>query len=73
MATYHFRRGLLAVQYVGMSEGEVAEALEMRKEGYEGGMPLGAKVDFDEAWRRWEAGERALLPQLKSEPFLWGS
>jgi hypothetical protein len=72
MATYQFRRGLFAVQYAGMSEGEVAEALEIRKIGHEGGMPVGAKVDFDEAWRRWEAGERAFLPQLKSEPFFVG-
>lgn len=66
---YHMSRGLFAVQYADMSDAEIAEALRVRVlDGYEGGMPPGAKITLAEAAQRWEAGETAYLPALESEP-----
>ena len=60
-AIYFWRRALFKVQYDGMSEAEVLEALRVRAAGHEGGMPKGAKISAAEAVRRWLAGERAYM------------
>jgi len=65
-----FCRGLFRVQYAGMSEEAIELALRDRAEnGYVGGMPPGATITAEEAVSRWEAGERAYLLTLESEPF----
>ena len=61
MLVYLWRRGVFAVQYLGMSDEAVLEAMRARAHGYAGGMPAGALISSNEAWRRWWAGERGYL------------
>lgn len=56
-----WRRGLFEVQYAGMTEEAIVAALRARKDGYQGGMPVGAVLSSGEAWARWWAGERAYV------------
>lgn len=65
---YMWRRSLFEVQYLGMSTEARAEAMALRREGYAGGMPDGAALTCDEAFRRWLAGERAYAFELRTEP-----
>ena len=71
-AAYMFHRGLFAVQYDGMSKKAIEMAVEARgaADGFEGGMPPGAKIDASEALLRWNAGNKSYLSQLKDEPLL---
>ena len=67
---YHMARGLFKVQYAGMSQSAIENALKDRAEnGYAGGMPPGATISLEEAQRRREAGEVAFLEVLENEPF----
>jgi hypothetical protein len=68
MFVYQFMRGAFAVQYAGMTDAEIEKALEERKSGFEGGMPLGAKLQPADAIRRWLDGERAYQPTVRTEP-----
>ena len=58
MLLMQWRRGLFEVQYAGMSEEAIVAALRLRKGGYAGGMPPGAKISATDAFARWKAGER---------------
>jgi hypothetical protein len=60
---YLWWRGLFAVQYAGMDAREVATAVRARGEGYDGGMPRGAKIGAEEAFARWWEGERAYVDE----------
>ena len=69
---YMWRRGLFEVQYTGMTTEARAEMMAARRDGFEGGMPEGAQISCNEAFRRWVGGERAYAPKLKTEPlFVW--
>ena len=70
IATYQWSRALFKVQYEGMSDAAIEEAVAARKEGYEGGMPPGACISEEEAVRRFLEGDQAYLPALKKEPLL---
>ena len=61
LKTYFWRRGLYKVQYAGMTDEAIAEALAQRKMGYLGGMPPGAKIDEEEAVKRFLEGEKQYL------------
>ena len=64
-----WRRGLFEVQYAGMTREARAEAMAVRStDGFAGGMPAGAQISSDEAFRRWHAGERGYALELRKEP-----
>ena len=52
------------VQYDGMSDAEKAAAVRERGTGYAGGMPLGAKIGAEAAFKRWWEGERAYVDEV---------
>ena len=71
LLVYMFSRGLFRVQYEGMSATEIEAALTARrKEGHPGGMPVGAKVMAEQAWKVVLAGGDGVgyLQQLSTEP-----
>ena len=67
MATYMWRRALFKVQYEGMSVAAVVASIAARKDGFAGGMPVGAVILEEEAIRRWEGGERAYMRSAAGE------
>ena len=58
---YMWRHALFAVQYDGMTEDAVLQALRLRAAGRKGGMPEGAVISEEEAWERLQNGETAYM------------
>ena len=67
MMLEQWRRGLYEVQYRGMSTEERALSIASRAAGIDGGMPRGARISSNDAFRLWLDGQRAYAAELQNE------